>query len=121
MPLPTSSLAKICDVIREHVDTLGEDTSPADWEVTVTIGAPGVNLAGTASSNTLNLFFYRFEPFGFDADALPGDVQWVKVFCVITARGVDEDVDNNGTVDFTAGFLKSAIQSVQDEKDGNNG
>ncbi len=104
MSLPTSSLARICNVIREYIDTLGLSTKPADWEVTVTIGAPGANLAASNSSNTLNLFFYRFEPFGFAADAQPGDVQWVKMFCLITAFGVDEDTDSDNIVDFSAGF-----------------
>ena len=45
MPLPTSSLANICNLVREHVDTLGQTPSPADWDVRVTIGAPGANLA----------------------------------------------------------------------------
>lgn len=106
MPLPTSSLAKICNFVREHIDTLGQETSPVGWDVTVTIGAPGVNLAAASSQNqnTINLFFYRFEPFGFAADALPGDVQWMKVICLITAFGIDEDTDSNGSVDFSAGF-----------------
>lgn len=104
MPLPTSSLARICNVIREHVDTLGQPTSPTDWNVRVTIGAPGANLAASSTNNTLNLFFYRFEPFSFAADAQPGDVQYVKMFCVITAFGVDEDTDSDDTVDFSAGF-----------------
>jgi hypothetical protein len=104
MPLPTSSLAKICNLVREHLATLGETPSPPDWDVTVSIGAPGANLAAVNNRNTLNLFFYRFEPFGFDAAAQPGDVQWMRVHCVITAFGIDEDVDNDQTVDFSAGF-----------------
>ena len=104
MPLPTSSLARICNQVREHVATLGQAPSPPDWDVTVTIGAPGVNLPAVNNANTLNLFFYRFEPFTFDTSARPGDVQWIKVFCVITAVGIDEDVDNDAHVDFSAGF-----------------
>lgn len=103
MPLPTSSLAKICDQVREYVHTLGQNPSPADWDVSVTIGAPGVNHDGTINNNTLNLFFYRFEPFGFHADARTGNVQWMRVFCLITAFGADEDVDSDGEVDFSAG------------------
>lgn len=104
MPLPTSSLAKICNQVREHIDTLGQTPSPADWDVNVTIGAPGANLVTVNNANTLNLFFYRFEPSGFHADARPGDVQWMRVFCVITAFGIDEDVDSDSVVDFSAGF-----------------
>ena len=104
MPLPTSSLARICNQVREHLDTLGQTPSPPDWDVTVTIGAPGINLPAINNSNTLNLFFYRFEPFSFDTSARPGDVQWIKMFCVITAVGIDEDVDNDTNIDFSSGI-----------------
>ena len=103
MPLPTSSLAKICDDIRGHVETLGRETSPPGWDVSVTIGAPGINLATKHSKNTLNLFFYRFEPFGFDADALPGEVHWLKAICIITAFGIDEDINDDSSVDYSSG------------------
>jgi hypothetical protein len=111
MPLPRSSLANICNVIREHVSTLGLSPTPADWDVTVTIGAPAANQSASNGSNTLNLFFYRFEPFSFAADSQPGDVQWVKMFCIITAFGVDEDTDNDTTVDFSAGFNELSMLS----------
>ncbi len=104
MPLPTSSLSRICNQVREHLESLGQTPTPPDWEVSVTIGAPGINLAAVNNSNTLNLFFYRFEPFSFDTSARPGDVQWMKVYCVITAVGIDEDVDSDSNVDFSAGF-----------------
>jgi len=109
MALPTSSLAKICNQVREQVDTLGQNPSPADWDVNVTIGAPGANLGGANlgganNDNTLNLFFYRFEPSGFHADARPGEVQWMRVFCVITALGADEDANDDGEVEYSAGF-----------------
>ena len=120
MPLPTSSLANICNLVREHVDTLGQTPSPVDWDVRVTIGAPGANLAAVNNANTLNLFFYRFEPFGFDADALPGEVQWLRMFCVITAFGIDEDIDNDNQVDFSAGLnelrmLSQVIRLFQEQ------
>jgi hypothetical protein len=111
MPLPTSSLANICNVIREHVSTLGLSPTPADWEVTVSIGAPAANQSASNGRNTLNLFFYRFEPFGFAADSQPGDVQWLKIYCIITAFGVDEDTDNDSTVDFSAGFNELSMLS----------
>jgi len=104
VPLPTSSLAKICNSLREYVGSLGEETTPDGWDVNVSIGAPGVNISSSIDINTINMFFYRFEPFGFDADALPADVQYIRVMCFITAFGVDEDTNEDLTVDFTAGF-----------------
>lgn len=111
MPLPTSTLANLCNVIREHVSTLGQTPTPTDWDVTVTIGAPAANQSASNGNNTLNLFFYRFEPFSFAADAQPGDVQWVKMYCIITAFGVDEDTDNDLAVDFSAGFNELSMLS----------
>ena len=104
MPLPTTSLAKICNSLREYIDTLGEETTPAGWDVSVSIGAPGINISSMNNKNTINLFFYRFEPSGFDADALPGDIQYVRVMCFITAFGVDEDTNDDDLIDLTAGF-----------------
>ncbi|MFT6925774.1 MAG: hypothetical protein ACJAZP_001363 [Psychromonas sp.] len=111
MTLPVSPLARICDVIREHINTLGKVTSPSDWDIAVTIGAPGVNLATAQSKNTLNLFFYRFEPFAFAANALPGDVQWMKVLCVITAFGIDEGTGDDSSLDFSVGFNELCMLS----------
>ncbi len=111
MTLPVSPLAKICDVIREHINTLGKATSPSDWDVTVTIGAPGVNLAAAQSKNTINLFFYRFEPYSFAADTVPGDVQWLKLFCVITAFGIDEGTSDDSSMEFSVGFNELCMLS----------
>lgn len=111
MTLPVSPLAKICDVVREHINTLGEATSPSDWDISVTIGAPGINLAAAQSKNTINLFFYRFEPFSFAADSMPGDVQWMKVFCVITAFGIDERTSDDSSIEFSGGFNELCMLS----------
>ena len=111
MPLPTSSLAKICNQVREHLDTLGQTPSPPDWDVTVTIGAPGINLPAVNNTNTLNLFFYRFEPFTFETSARPGDVQWIKMFCVITAVGMTDDL----VVMIAAVVLSTLVMAVAAE------
>jgi len=104
MALLNSSLAKICNSLRDYVDTLGEDPTPSDWEVNVTIGAPGINVSSMNNTNTINLFFYRFEHSGFDADAMPTDIQYLRIMCFITAFGVDEDTDDDDAVELNAGF-----------------
>lgn len=102
MALLDTSLANICDEIRNYM--LGQISAPSDntsnW---ITIGAPGVIYDAADLKNALNLFFYRFEPFGFAADALPGETQYIKVFCIITAFGVDID-SSPGSIDASAGF-----------------
>jgi hypothetical protein len=111
MTLPVSPLAKICDVVRDHINTLGQATSPSEWDISVTIGAPGINLATAQSKNTINLFFYRFEPFSFAADSMPGDVQWMKVFFVITAFGIDEGTSDDSNLEFSVGFNELCMLS----------
>ena len=102
MALANTSLAAICDEIRNTM--LANISAPTDnssnW---ITIGAPGVNYESNVAKNALNLFFYRFEPFSFAAGAQPGDVQWLKVFCIITAFGVDIDSADD-SIDNSAGF-----------------
>ncbi|MBL4658873.1 MAG: DUF4255 domain-containing protein [Alcanivoracaceae bacterium] len=64
--------------------------------VNVITGAPGVNLIDAdIITNTLNVFFYRFEPSGLNAGAGIGDIHWMKVFCIITAFGFDQSDDRN--------------------------
>ena len=100
MPLLTSSLAKICNTVREYVETLGQESGPSDdWDVTVTIGAPGANLAASNSSNTLNLFFYRFEPGGFGPEPAPDEPWLLRLHCLVTAFGVLENQVSAGEND----------------------
>jgi hypothetical protein len=62
--------------------------------ITVLVGSPGT--VDTASNeHQVNLFFYRFEPSGFQAAAHPNDVWRLRLFCLITPFGVDET--ENGT------------------------
>ncbi|WP_198264477.1 Pvc16 family protein [sulfur-oxidizing endosymbiont of Gigantopelta aegis] len=102
MALIDTSLANICDEIRNYMllNIVAPEDNASNW---ITVGAPGVNYESSIAKNALNLFFYRFEPFSFAADALPGDVQFIKVFCIVTAFGVDIETPLNG-LDASAGF-----------------
>ena len=100
MDLPKPSLAEICLQICDHINNLGavppNDVDSSWAQVEVITGAPGANLIdANLSTNTLNLFFYRFKPAGFNAGAGTGDIHWMKVFCIITAFGFDESEDKN--------------------------
>lgn len=100
MDLPKPSLAEICLQICNHINNLGavppNDVDSSWAQVEVITGAPGTNLIdANVSTNTLNIFFYRFKPAGFNAGAGIGDIHWMKVFCIITAFGFDESEDKN--------------------------
>lgn len=92
MPIPSSSLSIICDHVRDFVSSgIGAPANGID----VTIGAPAGLQLGT--DHVLNLFFYRFEPSGFEAGAQP-DLPWrIRMFCMATPFGIDE-ADGGTTV-----------------------
>jgi hypothetical protein len=87
MPLPESSLSIICSAIRQFVDS---SLNAAANNINVSIGAPA-EVADNDDDHRLNLFFYRFEPGGFDSDVHPNDPWRVRLFCLITAFGILED------------------------------
>lgn len=89
MALPESSVSVVCATVAEFVNTgIG---APAN-HITVAIGPPG-EVGNSYEGHRVNLFFYRFEPSGFDAGVRPGQVWRVRMFCLITAFGVlDEQV-----------------------------
>ena len=92
MPPPSSSLSIVCDHIRDFIRT-GIDGITNSIEVS--IGSP----AGVTSedSHLLNLFFYRFEPSGFEAGAQPDHAWRLRMFCMITPFAVDEP-DGGSTI-----------------------
>ena len=87
MPLGPSSLSIACASIAEFV-RLGVDA--AANSVNVRIGAP-TDAAATASEQRINLFFYRFEPSGFESSLRPDEPWRIRLHCLITAFGADED------------------------------
>jgi hypothetical protein len=87
MPVPVSSLSIVCASIREFVRT-GLDA--AAHNIMVSIGAPAL-VADDDNEHRVNLFFYRFEPYGFNADVRPDEIWRLRLFCLITALGADED------------------------------
>lgn len=87
MALPESSLSIICTSISEFVRT---GIGAAANNIAVSIAAPG-EIPEANDQHRLNLFFYRFEPYGFDADVRPDEVWRLRLFCMITSFGIDED------------------------------
>jgi len=87
MPLPESSLSIVCNAVNQFVRN---SVNAAANNIAVSMGAPA-DVADSDDEHRLNLFFYRFEPGGFQSAAYPTDPWRVRIFCLITVFGVAED------------------------------
>ncbi len=95
MPLPESSLSTVCTSVADAVST---EMQAALNGINVTIGAPSADSPDPAL-HRLNLFFYRFEPGGFDADIYPDDPWRIRMYCMITAFAINEGTISAGEND----------------------
>lgn len=97
MPLPVSSLSRIC---RGIADFVGQELSASQNNVHVMIGNPAdAEPLETDTDHRLNLFFYRLEPDGFGPSAAPDETWRLRLFCLVTAFGVLEDGVSGGEND----------------------
>lgn len=95
MPLPESSLSVVCNSIAEFVRT---GMAAAANNISVSLGPPA-EMEDVADQHRVNLFFYRFEPSGFDSASLPNEPWNIRLFCLITAFGVAEEDITSGEND----------------------
>ena len=65
--------------------------------MSVSTGAPADLPADPG--HRVNLFFYRFEPGGFETSLRPGEPWHIRLFCLITSFAVDEDPVASGEND----------------------
>jgi len=78
----TASLAKI---FRTFADLIKQEMNVGSDVVEVTLDSPKIAEPEVSSSvQRLNLFFYRFEPFGFNADVNPGETWLLRAHCLVT-------------------------------------
>ncbi len=97
MTLARSSLSQVCRAIADFV-SLGLDAGANS--IQVMIGPPASAVPGTTDSNhRINLFFYRLEPSGFHPGDSPGEPWWIRLFCLITGFGVEEEQTSAGEND----------------------
>lgn len=86
MALPESSLSIICasvrDFIRLGIDAVGNN-------INVLIGAPAE--IEDDGEHRVSMFFYRFEPGGFQANVHPQEPWRIRLFCMVTAFGIEDD------------------------------
>lgn len=89
MALPVSSLSQVC---RSIADFVSQGLRASQNRIHVTLGSPAEAGGRKAEANhQVNLFFYRFEPGGFGPAADPGEPWRLRLHCLITAFGVQED------------------------------
>jgi len=99
MALAVSALSQVCKSMRQYLD--GEINAPDRSKVTVVLGTPSDTATAGAgdSDHRLNLFFFRFEPPGLFPDILPGEIGWLRTFCLITPFAAEEDSVSAGEND----------------------
>lgn len=97
MALPRSSLSQVCRAIADFV-SLGLDAGANS--IQVMIGPPASAAPGTTdTTHRVNLFFYRIEPSGFFPGDTPGDPWWVRLHCLVTGFGIEEEQISAGEND----------------------
>ena len=89
MALPETPLSHICAQISAYVRG-ADGLNAAANNINVSTGAPA-DMGDSDDQHRVNLFFYRMEPYGFDADARSDQVWRLRMFCLISVRGIDED------------------------------
>lgn len=97
MALPRSSLSQVCRAIADVV-SIGLDAGANS--IQVMIGPPASAApATTDTTHRVNLFFYRIEPSGFFPGDTPGDPWWVRLYCLVTGFGIEEEQISAGEND----------------------
>ncbi|MDF2177349.1 DUF4255 domain-containing protein [Aliiglaciecola sp. CAU 1673] len=87
MPLPESSLSTICTAVGDFVRS---GVNAAANNITVSLAAPA-EVAADNAQHRINLFFYRFEPSGFQSALRPDEPWRIRLYCLVTGFGIDED------------------------------
>ena len=97
MALPVSSLSQVC---RSIADFLSNRLEAPQNHIQVRIGSPASAApAQTDNEHRVNLFFYRVEPEGFGPAAAPDETWLLRLSCLVTSFGVDEDQISAGEND----------------------
>lgn len=95
MPLPFSSLSRIC---RSVADFLGAELEANSNSIRLLIGNPADAAKEFETEHRINLFFYLVEPGGFGVFA-PDETWQVRLHLLVTAFGVAEGQVGSGEND----------------------
>lgn len=111
MALPVSSLSQVC---RSIADFLSNRLEAPQQNIQVRIGSPA-SAAPVSGDNEhrVNLFFYRVEPNGFGPAAAPDETWLLRLSCLVTSFGVEEDQISAGENDLR---LLGSVLSAFHEK-----
>jgi len=97
MALPHSSLSQVCRAIAEFV-SVGLDASANS--IQIMIGSPANAQPATADgTHRVNFFFYQVMPAGLFTGDTTGDPWWVRLHCLVTGFGIDEEQVSAGEND----------------------
>jgi len=97
MALPASSLSQVC---RSIADFVSNRLQAPQRHIQVRIGNPASAAPGQGDTDhRVNLFFYRFEPNAYAPDPDPGENWLLRLHCLVTTFGVDEDQISGGEND----------------------
>lgn len=98
MPLVASSLAQVCRSVATHLAT---EIRASQHDISVVIGTPhdASQASSSGGKHRLNLFFYRFEPSGFQAALQPFDPWQLRLHCLVTAFSAEVQNQSVGESD----------------------
>lgn len=97
MALPVSSLSQVC---RSIADFLANRLEAAQNNIQVRIGSPATAAPIQGDNDhRVNLFFYRVEPNGFGPASAPDETWMLRLSCLVTTFGVEEDQISPGEND----------------------
>jgi hypothetical protein len=88
MTLPTSSLSQVCRSVADHV---AASLEASRHNIKVTVGSPASAVPGTTEEHHVNLFFYRVEPNAFAPASSPSDHWLLRLSCLVTPFGLEEE------------------------------
>jgi hypothetical protein len=112
MPVAASSLATagrvVADLLTRELNS-GEDND----RVRVVLGTPNEASTVGGQVHALNLFVFRVDPGGFQADVGPGDPWLVRMHCLLTAFATTEDGVGAGENDLR--LLGEAIRVLHEQ------
>ncbi|WDP91222.1 MAG: DUF4255 domain-containing protein [Desulfobacter sp.] len=107
MAIGPSSLSILCQSVETFVR---QGIRAAVNDIDVTVGAPAAAAGAPPKMNRINLFFNRFEPAGFGSDAHPGEPWFMRLHCLVTAFGQDDNAQKVTAGEFELRMIGEVIR-----------
>lgn len=107
MALGPSSLSILCQSVETFIR---QGIRAAANEIDLTMGAPAAAAGATPRMNRINLFFNQFQPAGLGGNAHPGEPWFMRMHCLITAFGQDDNSENVTAGEFELRMIGEVIR-----------